>query len=266
MDMRLAQFVRGLFFDIQTIEGVQPLEIWIGVRETFDNFEMTALVKNLYKIIIPLVNERCYGRPFGEHSRLAKKTVAATIAWFTEAPDERMFQRFPYPPTGDGDQKELYRMVKSQAASLLAVLDSDGPHGGAPVARPQALSQSVFPDGLFDFQEMRLVDNELPYIIFTDKEYKVIHGLAIVYLWLIDLDTIFLETLSSVGIHAAFIDEYRQFARRVQKVNPLTIRGKPMDPHDLIALIHEKLKYEDYLDLFENVYAWFEQTRAKLMG
>ena len=32
-------------------------------------------------------------------------------------------------------------------------------------------------------------------IIFTEKEFRVIHGIAIVYLWLIDADAIFLDTL-----------------------------------------------------------------------
>ena len=87
---------------------------------------MTALVKNLFKIVVPLVNERCFGRPFSQHSRLARETVAAAVAWFRENPDERIFQRFPYPPTGDGDQKELYRLIKSSAESILADLDAEG--------------------------------------------------------------------------------------------------------------------------------------------
>jgi hypothetical protein len=262
MGTSLAQFVRGLYFDIQTIEGVQPLEIWNGVREAFDPFEMTLLVKNLYKIALPLVNERCFGQAFEIHSRRAHETVSALIAWFLGNAEERLFQRFPYPPTGEGDQKEVYRLVKTRAGELLADLDAAPPQDPAPEAEAQTLSQGVFPDGLFDFREMRLVDNELPYIIFTDKEFRVIHGLAIVYLWLIDLDTIFLDTLKSNGVESAIIDEYRQFGRRVQKENPLTIHGRKMDAGELVAHIHEKLKYEDYLDLFADVYAWFEQIRA----
>ena len=36
-----------------------------------------------------------------------------------------------------------------------------------------------------------------------------------------------------------------------------------MDARGLLSHIQEKLKHEDYLDLFENVYRWFEQTREK---
>ncbi len=36
-----------------------------------------------------------------------------------------------------------------------------------------------------------------------------------------------------------------------------------MDAPELLSHIQEKHKYEDYLDLFENVYRWFEQTRDK---
>ena len=265
MDTRLAQFVRGLYFDIQTIEGVQPLEIWIGIRETFDSYGMTALVKNLYKIVVPLVNERCFGTPFARHSRIAHRVVNALIAWFLEDPDTRLFARFPYPPTGDADQKELYRMVKARANALVAELDRADETAREEAAQnpTHPLAQGTHPDGLFDFREMRIVDNELPYIIFTDKEFRVIHGLAIVYLWLMDLDTIFLETLAERGVEQALIDEYLQISRRVRKETPLTVHGRSMDAEELLAHIHENLKYEDYLDLFEDVYRWFEQAKAK---
>jgi hypothetical protein len=264
MDARLAQFVRGLYFDIQTIEGVRPLEIWNGVREKEDPFELTLLIKNLFKITVPLVNERCFGRPFPIHSARARDTVAALLSWFLGDPQERIFRRFPYPPTGEGDQKELYRVVKARADELLESIDAAQSEGQAP-AKPPTLAQGVFPDGLFDFRELRLVDNELPYIIFTDKEFRVIHGLAIVYLWLIDLDAIFLATLGANGVDRAISEEYRQFGRHVQKENPLTIHGHKMDAHELVAHIHEMLKTEDYLDLFANVYAWFEQIRDKFI-
>lgn len=263
MDTRSAQFVRALYFDIQSIEGVQPLEIWNGIRELFDPLEKTSLIKNLYKISLPLVNERCFGRPFEEHSRLAKATVAAVIAWFSQDSEARLFERFPYPPTGDGDQKELYRAVKAKAAELLEDIHTTEEREKKTRKGAQALAQEVFPDGLFDFREMRLVDNELPYIIFTDKEFRVIHGLVIIYLWLLDLDRIFLETLGENGVGADIVEEYRQFARKVQKENPLTIHGRKMDAPELLAHIREKLKYEDYLDLCENVYRWFEQTKSR---
>jgi hypothetical protein len=108
---------------------------------------------------------------------------------------------------------------------------------------------------------MRIVDNELPFIIFTEKEFRVIHGMAIVYMWLIDSDAIFLDALHRNGADPGFIEEYRQFARRVLSESPLTIKGKSMDAKALV--IQEKLQYEDYLDLFENVDKWFEQARAR---
>ena len=265
MDTRIAQFVRGLYFDVQTVEGVKPLEIWNGFREFDDPFEKSGLIKNLYKIAVPLVNEHCFGQPFERQSRRAKTTVSAVLAFFNENPDSRVFGRFPYPPTGDADQKELYRMVKAKTRALLAVpVDTEEPpEAASSPKRAGVLAEAVFPDGLFDFREMRIVDNELPYIIFTDKEFRVIRGLAIVYLWLIDLDSLFLHTLSENGVAAAIVEEYRQFGRRVQKENPMTIHGKKMDARELVLHIHEKLKYEDYLDLFENVYRWFEQAREK---
>ncbi len=120
MDSGLVQFVRGLYFEVQTVEGVRPLEIWNGVREKHDPYEMAHLAKNFLKIVIPLVNEECAGSVFTEHQRRVKETLAARIAWYEEDPAGRLFQRFPYPPTGDGDQKELYRMVRDTARTLLA--------------------------------------------------------------------------------------------------------------------------------------------------
>jgi len=265
-DARMPEFVRDLYFEIQTIEGVQPLEIWNGVRELFDPYEKTLLIKNLYKIVFPLVNERCFGWPFSEHSRLARETVGTVMDWFATDAEARLFSRFPHPPTGDADQKELYRTVKEQAAGIVAGLHPLDRGGKGRQEGTQTLSQGVFPGGLFDFREMRIVDNELPFIIFTDKEYRVIHGLAIVYLWLIDLDGIFLGTLDRQKVDAPIIEEYRQFSRKVQKENPLTLHGRRVEPKDLSAHILELLKQEDYLDLFEDVYRWFEQAKAKVGG
>jgi len=274
MNSRLVQFVHSLYFELQTIEGVRPLEIWNGVREVDDPYEKTNLVKNLCKIVVPLVNEKCYGMPFEEHSALAREAVQALFTWLTESPDSRVFSRFPDPPVGDGDQKELYRLAKERAAMILRSMPQPGgADGEAPVGpgevrgmtqRPRPLAEGVFPDGLFDFREMRLVDNELPYIIFTDKEFRVIHGLAIVYLWLIDFDGIFLQALADNGVSPEITTEYRQFTRKVHRENPLTIRGKKMSTAELTALIHQKMRDEDYLDVFENVYTWFEQTSQKL--
>ncbi len=271
MNVRLTDFVHSLYFEMQTVEGVRPLEIWNGVRELFDPYEKTSLVKNLCKVVVPLVNGECWGLPFDAHAAQVFAGVQALLAFLTAAPDSRVFHRFPYPPVGDADQKELYRLVKERAAAIVRGAAEAARRGageaGGPAGRAQrgrVRPDAVFPDGLFDFREMRLVDNELPYIIFTDKEFKVIHGLAIVYLWLIDMDTIFLRLLEENGVAGEIAAEYRQFTRRVHRENPLTVRGKKMSTDDLIALIHEKMRDDDYLDVFENVYTWFEQARQKL--
>jgi hypothetical protein len=75
---------------------------------------------------------------------------------------------------------------------------------------------------------------------------------------------IFCATISSLGVDPALGEEYRKFVLKVHRENPLTIKGRKMDAAELSAHIHEKLRYEDYLDLFENVYRWFDATRKKL--
>ncbi len=262
----LAPFVRELYFELQTIEGVKPLEIWSGFHDAEDSFEKASLIKNLYKIVIPLVNERCFGRPFAEHSRAAYETVAAVVAWFAADLDATLFERFPWPPTGDADQKDLYRMVKARAAMALGDVVPPGEHDERPEPPAGAPQGFASPDSLFDFREMRIVDNELPYIIFTDKEFRVIHGIAIVYLWLIDLEEIVLRTFTDAGVEQDIRDEYRALSRKVHKEDPFTAQGKRADPANLMAYIQERLRGEDYLDLFESVYRWFEQTREKNLG
>jgi hypothetical protein len=263
-DTRRAQFARALYFDLQTIDGVKPLEIWNGFREMEDPYEKAGLVKNLYKIVVPLVNERCYGRPFAEHSRLAYETVAAAVRAFSPDRDE-LTKRFPWPPTGDADQKELYLIVKDRAGALLAELDED--RSPPPAEATGGPELAVVPDGLFDFREMRLVDNEFPYIIFTEKEFRVIHGMAIVYLWLIEVDTMALRTLEDLRVDAELVEACRVVGRKVQRENPLIVNGIRLGTRELIALIQERVRGgTDYLDLFENVYAWFEETRRKLVG
>jgi len=263
MDTRIGPFVRELFFDIQTIEGVKTLEIWNGIRESEDAFETTSLVKNLNKITLPLINELCAGLPFEVHAARSQKTVEGVLRFFLENRGERLFRRFPHPPTAEADQKDLYRLVKDKAREVSAALAGRA----APSAwRPPHLDSGVFPDGLFDFREMRIVDNELPFIIFTDKEYRVIHGLAIVYSWLIGLDAIFLQTLAENRVDEAIIEEYQAFSAKVHAENPLMIQGKRTTAADLTRLIQEKLRQQDYLDLFEGVYRWFEGARNKFAG
>jgi hypothetical protein len=259
---RLEQYVRGLYFDLQRIDGVKPLEIWNGVREFFDPFEKANLVKNLYKIALPLVNEACFGRPFGEHAAAARTVVERSAAWFVESPAERLFDRFPDPPVGETAEKEVYRLVREHLRRLVREAVGDAP----PLPPPARPADALFPDGLFDFREMRIVDNEMPYIIFTDKEYRVIHGLAVVYLWLIDLDGTFCATLEAVGADRALVEEYRKFVGKVHRENPLVIRGRRMETAELAEHINAKLQYEDYLDIFENVYRWFETIQEKLGG
>jgi hypothetical protein len=258
-DERRERFVRGLYFDLQRIDGVKPLEIWNGVREFFDPYEKANLAKNLYKIVLPLVNEACFGRPFEQHAAAARKVVEDAARWFVESPAPRLFDRFPDPPVGENAEKELYLLVRGHLLQGVRATVGDAP-ALPPPPRP---AEAVFPDGLFDFREMRIVDNEMPYIIFTDKEFQVIHGLAVVYLWLIDLDGCFCATLEALGADPALVEEYRRFIVRVHRENPLTIRGRKMDAGELAAHIHAKLQYEDYLDLFENVYRWFESARGK---
>ena len=275
METRLAQFARGLYFELQSIEGVQPLEIWNGVREQHDPFELASLIKNLYKIVVPLVNERCYGQPFPVHSGVASRTVAALLADYLDGSGMRLFERFPYPPTGSEDRRALYLQVKARAADVVAAADlPQGPaesrvraSRGGVEPRPGDAKQpgdGIVPDSLFDFREMRLADNEFPYIIFTDKEFRVIHGLAVVYLWLIDLDTLFLQTLQESPGANDIAEAYRKFAAQVQRENPLTIHGRRMSTEQLLKHVREKMNYEDYLDVFEDVYRWLEQTREKL--
>jgi hypothetical protein len=259
---RRQQFVRSLYFDLQRIDGVKPLEIWNGVREYFDPYEKANLAKNLYKIALPLVNESCFGRPFVQHGAAARAAVEETAAWFVSSPGPRLFEQFPDPPVGEGAEKDVYRVVRERLRERLRAHAGEAP----PLPPPSRPADAMFPDGLFDFREMRIVDNEMPYIIFTDKEFRVIHGLAVVYLWLIDLDDLFCVTLGVLGGDPALVEEYRAFVRKVHRENPLTVRGKKMDARELSSHIHEKLQYADYLDLFEDVYRWFESVRDKIGG
>ncbi|HUI71723.1 MAG TPA: hypothetical protein VL354_14480 [Spirochaetia bacterium] len=257
---RLDHFIRELFFDLQTIDGVKPLEIWNGFRESDDQIERTSLIKNLYKIALPLANERCAGRAFEAHAANAYMTVEGVLACYSGTSRDALFERFPDPPTSGDEQKELYKMIKAKAAELATQVE---PPEGIPSDPASGLDAGVFPDGLFDFREMRIVDNELPFIIFTDKEYRVIHGLAIVYGWLIDLESLFLQTLAENQVDATICNEYRQFSLQVHRENPLLMEGRKLGSQELIDYIRVKLQYQDYLDLFERVYRWFELAREK---
>jgi hypothetical protein len=256
----LDQFIRELFFDLQTIDGVKSLEIWNGLRESEDQLERASLIKNLYKIALPLANERCAGRPFAVHADLSYRTVAGVLGHFLSDAGAALFQQFPDPPTSGDEQKELYRIIKAKTQQIVAQSDPPQKVHGEPAPGFDAGGD---PDGLFDFRELRIVDNELPFIIFTDKEYRVIRGLALVYGWLIDLESLFLHTLADTRVDASVIEEFRRFSEQVHRENPLLVEGRKMGSQELIDYIRVKLQYQDYLDLFEKVYRWFELAQEK---
>jgi len=263
MDRSLAQFVKSLYFELQTVEDVKPLEIWNGIREKLDPFETANLAKNLLKIAVPLVNEQCTGRPFHVHARKTRQALTALMTWCRGDPEGMLIAEFPDPPTGDDGQKALYRAVRDAARGMVASGDTRVDERHPSEAERRGTHRAMLPDGLFDFREMRIVDNELPFIIFTEKEYRVIHGMAIVYLWIIDANEIYLDCLTRNGAPEQMIGAYREFAAKVQSESPLTIKGKAMSPRALLGRIREKLAEPDYMDIFEDVHRWFEQARNR---
>ncbi len=265
MDQKQEEFARTLYFDMQRIDGVDSLEIWNGIMELDEPYEKTGLIKNLYKIVIPLVNEALFGRPFGEHSALVKKSVAGLLA-VLGAKAAEVAERFPDPPTREAERKELYQLTREEARGVVAPLaeamrTSDQSRARA-VSRKKKAAVDLAIETTFDFTELRIIDNELPYIIFTDKEYWVIHGMVVVYLWLIDLDALFTSTLRDNGIGPEIVDGYLDMMMMVHKSNPFGEAAR--DPDGLYAHIKEKMKDSDYLDVFEGVYKWFDSVREHL--
>ena len=270
MDERQEDYARALYFDMQRIDGVDSLEIWNGIMEFDEPFEKTGLIKNLFKIVIPLVNEALFGRPFGEHSALVKKSVAGLLA-VLGAKAAEVAERFPDPPTREPERKELYQLAREEASRVVAPLaeamrTADAPKAGSARASSRRKKPTVdlAIETTFDFTELRIIDNELPYIIFTDKEYWVIHGLVVVYLWLIDLDTLFISMLRDNGIGPEIVDGYLGMVKKIHKGNPLAFEDQAMDPAGLYAHIKEKMKEPDYLDVFESAYKWLDSVRSRL--
>jgi hypothetical protein len=250
----IPRFSRALYFDIQSIDGVKPLEIWNGIRELDDHFEKASLIKNLCKIVVPLANEECFDRGFADHAGVVERSVKALYDGLCKDPQTLIFNGFPDPPVRDEEQKELYRAVKSEAAAAVKQA----------IASTRRKSRLTAPDRLFDFRELRVIDNELPYIIFTDKEFHVIHGLVLVYLWIIDIPSIFISLLREAGVGDEIPQKLEELFESIVKENPLVILEKKTSPRALVSKLAEKLKEGDYLDMFESVNRWFEELKERL--
>lgn len=268
MDQKQEEFARTLYFDMQRIDGVDSLEIWNGIMELDEPYEKTGLIKNLYKIVIPLVNEALFGRPFAEHSALVKKAVSGLLA-VLGAKAAEVAEQFPDPPTQEAGRKELYRLTREEARGVVAPLaaamrtaDPARVKEARASTRKKKAPVDLAIETTFDFTELRIIDNELPYIIFTDKEYWVIHGMVVVYLWLIGLDSLFTSTLRDHGVEPGIADGYMDTMMMVHKSNPFGEEAR--DPAALYAHIREKMKDSDYLDVFEGVYKWFDSVRERL--
>ena len=115
----MTDFCMQLYFDVHRIDGVKPLELWTGFRELLDPLERAALLKNLIKMAIPLVNERGSTWGFEEQARLAESTLADAMSWYAEEPAARLFASFPDPPVHEPEQKRLYHAMKERIAALL---------------------------------------------------------------------------------------------------------------------------------------------------
>ena len=250
----LARFARALYFDIQSIDGVKPLEIWNGLRELDEPFEKASLIKNLCKIVVPLVNEECFDRGSSDHAGLVERSVKALYADLCKDPQTLIFNDIPDPPVRDEEQKQLYLAVKSGASAAVKRV----------IAATRRKSRVPSPDRLFDFRELRVIDNELPYIIFTDKEFHVIHGLVLVYLWIIDIPSMFISLLRETGVSDEIPQTLEELSDSIVKENPLLIRGKKTSPRALVSKLDDKLKEGDYLDMFESVHRWFEELKERL--
>jgi len=262
MEVDIADFSTRLYFAVHRIDGVEPLEIWSGFRELTDPTERAALLKNLIKMAIPPVNERCASWAFEEQARLTGLAVSRTLSWYAESLAGRLFASFPDPPVREPEQKRLYLSVRERISSILdgcMASENATVHQGAHAPAGQEL-----PDGLFDLREMRITDNELPFLIFTDKEYRVIHGLALVYLWLLDVDTVFLEALRDGPGTEEIAAGYRQVMKKADQENPLFSGiGKP-EMGALPEGLCKRLAGEDYLDFYDRMHHWFEKMESRL--
>jgi hypothetical protein len=264
MEVNLADFSVRLYFDVHRIDGVKPLEIWNGFRELLDPLERAALLKNLIKMAIPLVNERCASMAFPGQARLAQSTVSDALSWYSESPAGRLFASFPDPPVHEPEQKRLYRSLKERISALLDERMA-GEKSAAHEGDPEPPGQEPLPDGLFDLREMRFSDNELPFLIFTDKEFRVIHGLALVYLWLLDVDSLFLDKLRGGHGTEKIVNGYIHAMRKADQDNPLFLGTVKPEHGVLTDSLKKRLVGEDYLDFYDRIHEWFEKTEKKLI-
>ena len=199
MDNRLVQFVRELYFDMQTVEGVKPLEIWNGLREKTGPLGDGVPGEEPPEDRHPAGQRELLGEGIQRaFAARADDPRRRSCSGSTKTPSSGCSSAFPIPRRGTETRRSCTAWCATPRAH--GWQRSSWRRTGRKRRPRRARPRESFPTASSISREMRIVDNELPFIIFTEKEFRVIHGMAIVYMWLIDADSIFLDALDRNGV------------------------------------------------------------------
>ena len=245
-------FVHSTYYGIHDIDVVKAQEIWDGIKNPNNSQAQAKLAKNIYKIGIPLVNKEKSSLPFSSQATYIQDSVTEAWRFYIDNPKRMFLNRFPNPPQSDKDRKQIYTHIKTKLRNNIKDMIAKEIKEKRKVQKLGAKLfgfQSVFTDGIFSFEELRIVDNEYPQI-FSDIEDYCFGGMVVAYMRLIHIDKLFIETLIKIGIEEKLINKFKEISLKIKNVS----KGEKYD------------KSENYRSILSTVFVLYLYSHTKHRG
>ena len=271
----ISMFVSSGYFGLYDI-NVNAQEIWDGIKNPNNSQAQAKLAGNIYKIGVPLVNKEKSSLPFSSQATYIQDSVSEAWRYYIDKPQDRFFNKFPNPPTSDKDGKYIYSHVKTKMRNIIKDIIKKEMHEGKKVKKLRSKLpgfQSIFTDGIFSFEELRIVDNEYPQT-FSDEELMFLKALVLAYMRLISIDELFIGTLTEIGIEEDLVNKFKEILSMVNDAPEKIFFPAPSRTGIIDSPYNECLRSKDFpeylneerskgeiLEWLECLYRWFYESK-----
>ncbi len=269
-------FVHSTYYGIHDIKVVKAQEIWDGIKNPNNSQAQAKLAENIYKIGIPLVNREKSSLPFQTQATYIQDGVSKGWEYYMDNPQNRFFNKFPNPPQSEVDERQIRSHIKIKMRNIIRDIIKKEIQEGRKVQKMGGKLlgfQTIFTDGIFSFEELRIVDNEYPQT-FSDKELMFLKAFVLAYMRLICIDELFIDTLTEIGIEEDLINKFKDISSKVNDDEEKIVIDSPSGTEILGSPYKERVRNKDFagflnevrskgeiLEWLEWLYKWFYESK-----
>ncbi len=274
----ISMFVHSTYYGIHDIAVVNAQEIWDGIKNPNNSQSQAKLAKNMYKIGIPLVNIEKSSLPFQTQATYIQDGVSKGWEYYNSNPYKRFFNKFPNPPQSEVDEKQIRSHITIKMRNIIRDIIKKEIQERRKLQKMGAKLlgfQSVLTNGVFSFEELRIVDNEYPQT-FSDEELMFLKAFVLAYMRLICIDELFIDTLTEIGIEEDLVNKFKDISSKVNDDEGNIIIDSPSGTESLGSPYKERVRNKDFagflneerskaeiLEWLKWLYGWFYGLKEK---